>query len=77
MPAGFNPDEMVARFRSRAEAVRTRGLPPVEGPERQRIKEQMQLDFMDYAMVGDATAEMEDGILTLRIDLRPPEPRPR
>jgi hypothetical protein len=26
---------------------------------------------MDYAMLGDAEATLADGILTLRIDLRP------
>ena len=71
MPTAFDPDAMVARFRERARAVRDRGLPPVEGPERQRFKEQAQLDFMDYAMLGDAEASLDDGILTLRIDLRP------
>ena len=69
----FDPDEMVARFRQRAEAVRTRGIPPIEGPERQRFREQAQRDFTDYAMIGDAQAELVDGILTLRIDLRPKE----
>jgi hypothetical protein len=69
----FDPDEMVARFRARAEAVRTRGIPPIEGPERQRFREQAQRDFTDYAMIGDAQAELVDGILTLRIDLRPKE----
>jgi hypothetical protein len=68
----FDPAEMVARFRERAAAVRRRGLPPVEGPERQMILRQMQLDFQDFAMLGDATATIEDGILTLRVDLRPP-----
>jgi hypothetical protein len=67
----FDPQAMIARFRQRAEAVRTRGLPPVEGPERARIREQAQVDFMDYAMLGDAEAELADGILTLRVDLRP------
>ena len=67
----FDPEEMVARFRQRAEAVRTRGVPPIEGPERQRFREQAQRDFTDYAMIGDAEAELIDGILTLRIDLRP------
>ena len=62
---------MVARFRARAEAVRNRGLPPIEGPDRQRFIEQAQTDFMDYAMLGDAVASIEDGILTFRIDLRP------
>jgi hypothetical protein len=72
---GFDPQEMVARFRARAEAVRTRGMPPIEGPERQRFREQAQQDFTDYAMVGDAEVELADGILTLRIDLRPPAER--
>lgn len=62
---------MVARFRDRAAAVRERGLPPVEGPERRRFMEQAQTDFMDFAMIGDAEAALEDGILTLRVDLRP------
>ncbi|MGH8987160.1 MAG: hypothetical protein ACRDXC_00990 [Acidimicrobiales bacterium] len=66
----FDPDAMVARFRERARAVRERGLPPVEGPERQRFREQAQLDYMDYAMIGDADATLEDGVLTLRVDLR-------
>jgi hypothetical protein len=35
------------------------------------IMRQMQLDFQDFAMLGDADASLEDGILTLRIDLRP------
>lgn len=71
VPEGFDPQAMIDRFRARANAVRTRGLPPIEGPERLRFKEQMQADFMDYAMLGDAQAELVDGILTLRIDLRP------
>jgi hypothetical protein len=26
---------------------------------------------MDFAIVGDATASLEDGVLVLRVDLRP------
>jgi len=72
MEQPFDPDAMVARFRKRAQAVRERGLPPVEGPERQRFREQAQVDFMDFSMLGDAEADLTDGILTLRVDLRPP-----
>jgi hypothetical protein len=66
---------MVVRFRERAEAVRSRGMPPIEGAERARFREQAQRDFSDYAMIGDAEAKLVDGILTLRIDLRPPDVR--
>jgi hypothetical protein len=68
----FDVDAMLERFRSRAAAVRRRGVPPVEGEERRRIIEQMQLDYMDFAILGDADGELVDGILTLRVDLRPP-----
>jgi hypothetical protein len=71
MEQSFDPQAMVARFRQRAEAVRTRGIPPIEGPERQRFREQAQLDYMDFAMIGDAETTIDDGILTLRVDLRP------
>jgi hypothetical protein len=72
MSEAFEPNEMVLRFRERAEAVKRRGLPPVEGPDRVRFLEAAKLDFQDFAMLGDATATLEDGILRLEIDLRPP-----
>lgn len=62
---------MINRFKARAAAVRQRSMPPVEGPERKRFVDQARVDYLDYAMVGDAEATLEDGILTLRIDLRP------
>jgi hypothetical protein len=71
MAEEFDPAAMVERFRERARAVKTRGIPPIEGPERRRFMERMQIDFQDFAMVGDAEATLDDGILTLRIDLRP------
>jgi hypothetical protein len=32
-----------------------------------------QIDYQDFAMLGDADGSLEDGILVLRVDLRPPE----
>lgn len=66
---------MVERFRERALAVRKRPLPPVAGEERQHFIAQANTDFQDFAMIGDAKASLEDGILTLRIDLRPADKR--
>lgn len=65
-------DAMLQRFRDRAAAVRDRPLPPVAGPERQRFIEQAERDFQDFAIVGDATWDFSDGVLTLRVDLRSP-----
>ena len=67
----FDVEAMVARFRERAKAVRSRGVPPVEGPDRRRFIEQAKVDYLDYAMLADAEGSLEDGILTLRVDLRP------
>ena len=64
-------DGMLERFRERAAAVQQRGLPPVTGPERQQFVERAQLDFQDFAIVGDAQWTFVDGVLTLTIDLRP------
>ena len=66
----FDPEAMIERFRERSRAVKSRPLPPVAGPDKKRFIERAQVDFMDFAMIGDATATLEDGVLTLRIDLR-------
>ena len=66
-------DAMIQRFRDRAHAVKNRPLPPVGGDERTLFIEQAQRDYQDFAIIGDAEATLEDGILTLRIDLRPPQ----
>ncbi len=58
MSEAFDPDAMVERFRERAAAVKKRNLPAVGGDERARFIEQAQIDFQDYAMIGDATAEL-------------------
>ncbi len=71
MAEEFDVDAMIGRFRERAAAVKSRGIPPLEGADRRKFLERMQLDYQDYAMVGDATGAIEDGVLVLRIDLRP------
>jgi hypothetical protein len=68
-------DAMLQRFRERAHAVKQRPLPPVAGEERQRFLSQAKVDYMDYAIIGDAHGSLEDGVLVLRVDLRPPDQR--
>jgi hypothetical protein len=75
MADALDLDAMLQRFRDRAQAVKTRPLPPVAGEERTRFIEQAQLDFQDFAIIGDASASLDDGVLTLTVDLRPPEAR--
>lgn len=71
MAEGLDVDAMLQRFKERAAAVRNRTLPPVGGDERTAFIRQAQVDFQDFAIIGDATAAIEDGVLVLRVDLRP------
>lgn len=71
MADGLDIDAMLERFRSRAQAVKSRQVPPVEGAARKAFIDQSRLDFQDFAIIGDATAELDDGVLVLRVDLRP------
>jgi hypothetical protein len=75
MADGLDVDAMLQRFRERAAAVRKRPLPPVAGDERRAFIEQANTDFRDFAIIGDASASLEDGFLVLRVDLRPADQR--
>lgn len=73
MAESLDVDAMIQRFRERAEAVKNRPLPPIAGAERNKFLKQAQADYQDFAIVGDAVGSIEDGVLVLRVDLRPPE----
>lgn len=67
--AQLDVDEFLRRFRNRAEAVRERGIPPLEGEARRTFIQSMEFDYMDYSLVGSARWAVEDGQLVLRIPL--------
>lgn len=67
--AELDVDALIARFKTRAEAVKDRPLPPVAGEERKRFIAQAETDFMDYSLVGNAEWSVEDDHLVLRIPL--------
>jgi hypothetical protein len=69
--ATLDTEAMIERFRERASAVKRRPLPPVAGEERQQFIAQAQVDYQDFAIIGDAKGAIEDGVLVLRVDLRP------
>ena len=56
---------MTGRRRSGSE-----GCLPLEGEARRTFIQQMELDHLDYALVGSATWTVEDDHLVLRIPLR-------
>lgn len=67
--AEFDIDAFRTRFQERAAAVKERGVPPLEGEARRRFLASAQRDFIDYSLVADAAAAIEDGHLVLRIPL--------
>jgi hypothetical protein len=75
MADGLDIEAMLQRYRDRAASVKRRTLPPVGGDERQRFLDQAKADYMDFAIIGDAEGSMEDGVLVLRVDLRPADKR--
>jgi hypothetical protein len=71
MAEELDVDAMLQRFRDRAVSVRNRSLPPIAGEERAAFIRQAQLDYQDFGIIGDAEGTLEDGVLVLRVDLRP------
>jgi hypothetical protein len=68
--AQFDVDAMLERFAARAKAVRDRPLPPVAGEERKKFIDQAQTDFTDYALISNATWELDEAHLVLKIPLQ-------
>lgn len=64
-------EAMQARFTERAQAVAKSGMPPLEGLMRRKWIQQKELDYQDFLIVADCVVEVVEGILTLKLDLRP------
>ncbi|HEX6221498.1 MAG TPA: hypothetical protein VF115_10420 [Acidimicrobiia bacterium] len=68
--AQFDVDAMLERYKQRAQAVRDRPLPPVAGEERKKFINQAERDYTDYALIANATWEIDDTHLVLKIPLQ-------
>lgn len=68
--AQFDVDAMLERYHERAQAVRDRPLPPVAGDERQRFVDQAKTDYTDFALVANASWEIDEQHLVLKIPLQ-------
>lgn len=67
--AQLDVDKLIARFQERAEAVKDRGVPPIEGSGRKAFIEQAEKDYLDFSIIGRAAWSVEDDSLVLRIPL--------
>ena len=68
--AQFDVDAMIERYAQRAKAVRDRPLPPVAGEDRKKLINQAETDYTDFALVANATWEIDDTHLVLKIPLQ-------
>ncbi|MEE8330710.1 MAG: hypothetical protein V3R84_02980, partial [Acidimicrobiia bacterium] len=60
--ADFDVDAFIARFAERAEAVKERGIPPLEGEARRTFIAAAEQDYMDYALVANASFEVASSV---------------
>jgi hypothetical protein len=67
--SGLDTAAMVQRFQQRADAVRSRTMPPIAGAERKAFVEQAELDYQDFLLLADSKISLDGAILT--VDLRP------
>ena len=65
--AQLDVDEFLKRFQARADAVKARGVPPLENEARRAFIAQAETDYMDFALVASASWSVEEGDLVLRI----------
>jgi hypothetical protein len=67
--AKLDMDEFLKRFADRAEAVRERGVPPLEGTARKKFIEAAEKDYLDYSLVASSSWSVDEGVLVLRIPI--------
>ena len=67
--AKLDMDEFLQRFTDRAEAVRERGVPPLEGTARKQFIEAAEKDYLDYSLISSASWSVDEGVLVLRIPI--------
>ncbi len=67
--AKLDMDKFLERFSRRAQSVRDRGVPPLEGEARKQFIESAEMDYLDYSLIASAAWSVEDGELVLKIPI--------
>ena len=62
----FNVEEFINRYKERAEAVKSRSIPPVGGDDRMAFIKQAETDFQDYMIVADSEFRVEQDYLVFK-----------
>ena len=65
----LNVEELLDRYKERAEAVKNRSIPPVGGDDRMAIVKQAEIDYQDFMIIADSEVEITEEYLILKFKL--------
>ena len=65
----LNVEELLDRYKERAEAVKNRSIPPVGGDDRLAFVKQAEIDYQDFMIIADSEVEITEEYLILKFKL--------
>jgi hypothetical protein len=65
----LNVEDLIKRFKERAEAVKNRSIPPVGGDDRMAFIKQAETDYQDFMMIADSEIEITEEYLIFKFKL--------
>ncbi len=65
----FSISDFQSRFKKRADAVKSRSVPPVGGDERLAFIKQAEEDYQDYMIISESEFEIVDDYLIFKYKL--------
>ena len=65
----LNVEELLDRYKERAEAVKSRSIPPVGGDDRMAFVKQAEIDYQDFMIIADSEVEITEEYLILKFKL--------
>ena len=65
----LNVEELLDRYKERAEAVKNRSIPPVGGDDRMAFVKQAEIDYQDFMIIADSEVEITEKYLILKFKL--------
>ena len=65
----LNVEELLDRYKKRADAVKNRSIPPVGGDDRMAFVTQAEIDYQDFMIIADSEVEITEEYLILKFKL--------
>ncbi len=65
----FDVSKFQERYKKRAEAVKSRGMPPIGGEERLAFIKQAEEDYQDYMIIAESEYEIANDYLIFKYKL--------